>query len=116
MGRCQTAFDAEVAGIVRALEIIARRQDGRPAAEYRVFTGSQAAMRRILTDASGPGQRLARRAIRVARALSSRGVSVSIFWVPGHAEVLGKEIADAVARGGDQAEEDKRCDWERKSC
>lgn len=78
MGRCQTAFDAEVAGIVRALEVIARRQDGKPAAEYRAFTDSQAAMGRLSTDAPGPGQRLARRAIRVARALPSRGVSISV--------------------------------------
>lgn len=32
-------------------------------------------------------------------ALPSRGVAIAIHWVPGHAEVLGNEIADTAARG-----------------
>lgn len=55
-------------------------------------------MRRTTTDVPGPGQRAARRAIRIVNALADRGVRVSIHWVPGHAEVFGNELADAVAR------------------
>ena len=98
LGRSQTALDTEVSGVVRALKVIARRWTGGPAAEYRIFTDSQTALSRIQFDFPGPGQRMARKAIRLAGALSSQGVTVKINWVPGHAGIQGNEIADSAAR------------------
>ena len=60
-------------------------------AEFRVFTDSQAAMIGLRNDQPGPGQELARRGIRVARAgVIDKGAQVQIEWVPGHAGVFGK--------------------------
>ena len=45
-------------------------------------------------DRPGPGQQAASRGIIVAREAYRRGASITVNWVPGHAGVLGNEIAD----------------------
>ena len=65
-----------------------------PGASFSIFTGSQAAMTRLRDDRPGPGQRMATRGIPLARETIQRGASVTIRWMPGHAGVLGNEIAD----------------------
>ena len=56
-------------------------------------------MLRLRTDAPGPGQVLARRGTRSARAIVEQpGASISIHWVPVHAGVEGNELANACAR------------------
>ena len=83
----------ELTAIVRGLEILALR-DG-PGSRFRIFTDSQAAMQRLRSDNSGPGQSLARRGILLAQAIVSwRQSSVSVHWVPGHSGVEGSEMAD----------------------
>lgn len=70
-----TAFDAELQALVRAVEICAL--DAREGVTFRVFTDSQAAMRRLASDQPGPGQSLAVRGIRVAKAgIYDRGAKV----------------------------------------
>ena len=97
LGARSTAFDTEIQALVRAIEICAL--DARKGASFRIFTDSQAAMSRIQDDSPGPGQSLASRGIRVARAgIYDKGATVSIQWVPGHREVTGNELADACAR------------------
>lgn len=51
--------------VVRALELCAL--DGGVGVEFRIFTDSQAAMVRMQSDQSGPGQEMARRGIQIAR-------------------------------------------------
>ena len=51
-------------------------------------------MKRILNDSPGPGQQMATRGIIRAMRTYQRGASISISWVPGHAGVVGNEIAD----------------------
>ena len=72
-----------------------------PGTHVRVFTDSQATMRRMLSDSPGPGQQDAVRCILGARILRQRDATVSIHWVPGHAGIIGNEIADQWA--GDAA-------------
>ena len=66
-----------MAALVRAIEICALvAEEG---AELRIFTGSQAAMGRLRNDQPGPGQRLARRGIRVAcEGIRDRGAHVQL--------------------------------------
>ena len=90
-------FDAKVQALVRAIEICTL--DASEGVSFRIFTDSEAAMKRIQNDSPGPGQALARRGISVARAgIYSRGATVSIQWIPGHRGVTGNELADAYAR------------------
>ena len=101
LGAQSMAFDAEVQALVRAVEICAL--DATEGTRFRIFTDSQAAMRRLQDDRPGLGQNLAIRAIRIARAgIYGRGATVSIQWIPGHQRVMGNELADAYAR--DEAE------------
>ena len=94
-----TAFDAELSAVARAIEVSVH--EATPGTHVRVFTDSQAAMRRVLNDSPGPGQQDAVRCILGARRLCQRGAMVSIHWVPGHSGVIGNEIADQWA--GDAA-------------
>ena len=62
-------------------------------------------MLRLRSNTPGPGQGLARRGIRLSRAIfEAPGASVSIHWISGHAGVKGNELADVcageAARGG----------------
>ena len=98
MGVCATAFDAEVAALVRALKLCAL--DATAGAEFRIFTDSQATMARLRNDQPGPGHEMARRAIGIARAgIHERGARVQVLWVPGHARVPGNGLADEGAVG-----------------
>ena len=100
LGAQSSSFDAELQALVRALEICA--MDTERGASFRVFTDSQAAMRRLQSDRPGPGQALARRGIKIARlGIYDRGASVRVIWIPGHRGIPGNELADQCA--GDEA-------------
>ena len=113
LGAQSSAFDAEVQALVRAVEICAL--DATEGASFRVFTDSQAAMRRLTDDRPGPGQSLATRAIMVARAgIYKRGASIKIQWVPGHQGITGNDLADSCARNeADRADALRRSRRER---
>ena len=87
-----TAFDAELSALVRGIELCYLQAS--PGAEFRIFTDSQAAMRRIQDDRPGPGQQMAIRGVIGATKTYQRGANISISWVPGHAGVIGNEVAD----------------------
>ena len=91
--------------MARAIEICAHQAS--PSTHFRIFTDSQAAMRRVLEDRPGPGQQEAIRSILGAGRLSQRGACISIHWVPGHAGIAGNEIADQWA--GDAAAREVKC-------
>lgn len=66
---------------------------------------STAAIERVRSDSTGPGQRFAVAAIEVCTRLLLRKNEVTIRWVPAHHGVPGSERADehakAVAEGGE---------------
>ena len=87
-----TAYDAELSALVRAIELCFLRRA--PGLHFRIFTDSQAAMRRIQDDRPGPGQAVAVRGIVAATRAHRKGSTISIHWVPGHCGVVGNEVAD----------------------
>ena len=99
-----SAFDAEMSALSRAVELCAH--EAAPSIHFRVFTDSQAAMRRLVDDRPGPGQREAIRGILAAGRVVRKEAGISIHWVPGHAGVAGNEIADQWA--GDTAARELR--------
>ena len=87
----QEAFDAELISIMMGLRIMAQRvETGRSST---LFADSQAAMRRTLSDAPGPGQEVAVEIIRYAHRLRTQGNTITIRWVPSHQGVKGNERA-----------------------
>lgn len=101
-----TDFDAEVAALVRELEICV--MDAVPGAVFNIFVDSQAAMKRVETDEPDPGQERATRGIRLAMEIVKRGASVSVGWIPGHAGVQVNEMADTWALEAAKREERSR--------
>ena len=100
-----TSFDAELSALARAIELCAHQAT--PGTHFRVFTDSQAAMRRVIDDRAGPGQRDAIRSILGANRLRLGESTISIHWIPGHAGIAGNEIADQWA--GDAAARELAC-------
>jgi ribonuclease HI len=103
MGSKKEVFDAELYGIRKALERLVDRTywiETRHGARIRIFSDSTAALKRIKTDAVGPGQEQARKIIEWTKTLARWGISVEFHWVPGHEGVPGNEAADTAAKNG----------------
>ena len=72
----QEAYDAELTTIARGILLLVQR--GSEGQNFTLFTDSQAATRRIVSDSSGPGQEVAVEAIRLARQLVARGNIITV--------------------------------------
>ena len=101
-----TSFDAEVAAVVRGIEICF--MEARPGDSFNIITDSQTATARMRDNRAGPGYEKAVRGIRLAKELFQRQATLSIRWVPGYAGVLGNEIADMWATDASAREERTR--------
>lgn len=99
----QGGLRAEVYAISQALSIIDQRQES--GHRYTIFVNSAAAIDRIRSGSTGPGQRFAIAAIETCTRVPARDDEVSIRWAPAHQGVLGNEKADeyaiAAAEGGE---------------
>ena len=103
LGNNKEVFDAEAFATYQALRSFEERQES--GHHYAVFTDAQAAVRRMATDAAGPGQCWARAAIEVCSQLRARDNIVQVRWVPAHIGIEGNEAADTFtneAAGGRQ--------------
>ena len=95
LGTNKKVFDAGVFAIYQALKIFGA---GEPRRSFTVFSDSQSAIQRALTDALGSRQQRVRAIIEVCAHLVSRGSEITLRWVPAHKGVKGSEFADGLAR------------------
>jgi len=98
MGHNQEAYDAECAALARALEEAAKRQVAPE--RVTIFTDAQAAIRRMISEEPGPGQKYAIQARRhIATLRRARPeIVIEIRWCPAHKGVPGNEKADEWAK------------------
>jgi len=95
LGKGHEVFDAELLGVVRALQLAEKVGDQRP---VTILLDSQTAIVRLRHTHSGLGQALEIQAHAIAKRLHTQGRQPTIQWVPGHAGVEGNEKADQVAK------------------
>jgi ribonuclease HI len=88
-GHNQEAYDVECAALARALQEAAKRQT--TPGRINIFTDAQAAIKRMVSEAPGPGQMYAIQARRHLEALrrGRPGITIEIRWCPAHKGVPG---------------------------
>ena len=94
LGKGHEVFDAELLGVVQALQVAGKVGDQRP---VTILLDSQAAIARLRHTQPGPGQALMTQAHAIAKRLHAQCSQLTIQWVPGHVGVEGNERADQAA-------------------
>jgi ribonuclease HI len=96
LGKGQIVYNGELEGITRAFEYAADVVS--PFQEVRIHADNQAAIHRLSNPSDNPGQIWQLRCFAAAELIVKKGATVSLHWVPGHHDVEGNEIADALAK------------------
>lgn len=96
IGYNQLVYNGELEGITLGLEkAIDLVED---CLEVRVYADNQAAILRLKTASDNLEQEWQLRCIKAAKKLKKKGLTPTIYWVPGHQDVIGNEKADALAK------------------
>ena len=98
MGFNQEAYDAECAVLAHALETATKRAP--TPSHVTIFTNAQAAIKRVVSDDPGPGQKYAlekRQHIATLRR-AAPDISIEVRWCPVREGVEGNEQADRWAK------------------
>jgi ribonuclease HI len=65
---------------------------------FIVFSDNQAALLRLKTPSDNPEQSQQIRAILASKTITSLKASITLAWVPGHSDIVGKQRADKLAK------------------
>ena len=94
LGKHATGFQAEVYAILACVEETATQD--RPEKHVSMCSASQVALKALqATKRTSPLVRQCQQALDI-----SVRHAVGLYWIPGHAGVIGNEIANKLARGG----------------
>jgi ribonuclease HI len=96
IGNSAIVYNGELEGVTQALEYaisIVKRGD-----KVIVYSDNQAGLLRLKTPSDSPGQNQQIRAIKATKAIIALGAKVELYWVPGHTDILGNDIADKLAK------------------
>ena len=102
VGRMTDNVTCEVQAIVEALNlIVVRTQTDRCFNAAYVFTDCQSAID-IFTKQGKAHEKLEvfRVVWKSLRILKDRNIDLKLIWIPGHADILGNELADRAAKNG----------------
>ena len=91
-----TVYGAELLGIWGALRITTRL--GRRIKQVTIFTDNQAAIQSTVRPRNQSGQVILREISQLVDVLHSRGIHVTLRWIPAHVGVAGNERADLLAK------------------
>lgn len=65
---------------------------------FKAYSDNPAGLYRLATASDNPGQACQIRAIKAANQIAEKGACISLHWVPGHTDIPGNELADALAK------------------
>ena len=89
-------YNGELEGIARAAEIASYR--ARPNLKYRIYSDNKASLLRLAKRSDLPGQARQIRVDKAYKLARDKGSDLSFYWVPGHMDILGNELADSLAK------------------
>jgi ribonuclease HI len=100
IGTTAEVFDADVRAIydclLTCLKYIHRHCLYRR--NIHIFTDKQAAISRAASLHQGPGQELAYHIHKIAHNLYDYAATITVYWVPGHTDTPGNEVAYRLAK------------------
>jgi ribonuclease HI len=108
LGKEMEVFDAELYGIAKGTEVAVKLVKEEETTDVWIFCDNQAAVRRMGTTVTQPGQEYILCAYQHAMTLQTMDIQTHIHQVSGHMEVEGNEKADQLTKKGTEYKRKER--------